>query len=108
VSQEDVTARAKRKNAEFWARIGDYERRHPGTVVAQDTPLGVEGDALWAMLTEELGARIALGQLGKIEPTLGEIHATAYWLAEAVTWSYRVERRPKAEIRERSRGSART
>lgn len=99
---DDFMAELERYRGAFWDAIRDYERQHPGSVVGRDEPLGAEGDALWELLTEELGARIAMGNLGQIEPSLGEIHATAYWLAEAVTWVYRLEPRPSGEGRLRA------
>jgi hypothetical protein len=84
-------------------RITDeWEARHPGTVITQGEPLGDEGEALWRLITWELEARIAMGTLGDVHPSEEDIHKTAYWLAEQVTWMYRIERRPKGEIRRRS------
>jgi hypothetical protein len=102
-THDELEKLASGKNSPFWQRIADYERDHPGSVVGQGESLGPEGDDLWTILTEELGARIALGQLGKIDPTPGQLHATAYWLAEAVTWLYTLQRRPTADRRPRQR-----
>lgn len=73
--------------------VAEFERAHPGSVVRQGDPLGPEGDAVVELLREELQARIALQQLGPIQPSDEQIAGTAYWLAESLLRLYRVERR---------------
>jgi hypothetical protein len=73
--------------------VAEFERAHPGSVVRQGDPLGSEGNAVVELLREELQARVALQQLGAIQPSDEQIADTAYWLAEALLRLYRVERR---------------
>jgi hypothetical protein len=86
MTEETPSQRARRILAEF-------ERAHPGSVVNQGDLLGPEGDDVAELLRDELRARIALQQLGAIQPTDEQIANTAYWLAERLIRVYRVERR---------------
>ena len=68
-----------------------------GDDLNRSTPakLGPDFEELVELIDEELGAQIAIGRLGDINPDLRQITEVAKLIADVVDRVYRLERRPR-------------
>jgi hypothetical protein len=79
--------------------LTEWERHHPGTVAREGDPLGAAADGVRAALRDELAVKFAMGVMGEVRPAPDQLDRLAYWLAEQLAWSFRVEPRAAGTAR---------